>query len=163
MRSPFRRPNLFHVSLTATIVPDASRMTVLAGSDFSPSNFVAAALMVDRRGTSCDTFEPPSSRRSEKLIGTARIVALGYCFFLITRDMIIGAIEADQREGGRMDAIDARIEATSPDLDDLERFVVEENISRFHKLLDVTTDETESRAIRQQLAEQVARLRKNSM
>jgi hypothetical protein len=74
--------------------------------------------------------------------------------------MIIGAIEADQREGGRMDAIKARIEATSPDLDDLERFVVEENIARFHKLLDVSTDETERRAIKEQLADQVARLRK---
>lgn len=71
--------------------------------------------------------------------------------------MIIGAIEADQREGGRMDTIEAR---NSPDLDDLERFVVEENIARFHKLLDVSTDETERRAIKEQLADQVARLRK---
>jgi hypothetical protein len=45
-------------------------------------------------------------------------------------------------------------------LDDLERFVVEENIARFHKLLDVSTDETERRAIKQQLADQVGRLRK---
>jgi hypothetical protein len=37
-RNPFLRPNSFHLSLTATIVPEASRIATLAGSDFNPSN-----------------------------------------------------------------------------------------------------------------------------
>jgi len=57
-----------------------------------------------------------------------------------------------------MDAMEARTEPASPDLDDLERFMAEENIRRFHKLLDMSTGETQRRAIKQQLADQVTRL-----
>lgn len=48
MRNPFRRPKSFHVSLTATIVPEASRITALAGSDFNPSNVATARFMIER-------------------------------------------------------------------------------------------------------------------
>jgi hypothetical protein len=38
MRNPFCRPNSFHVSFTATITPEASRITALTGSAFKALN-----------------------------------------------------------------------------------------------------------------------------
>jgi hypothetical protein len=66
------------------------------------------------------------------------------------------AIDADQRESDWMEAVRNRVE-TSPS--DLDRFVSEQNVARYRKLLDASTDEMQRRAIIQLLADQMAKLR----
>jgi hypothetical protein len=51
--------------------------------------------------------------------------------------------------------------ARTPALD-LDRFVSEQNIARYRELLDASTDEKQRLTIIQQLADQVAKLRKIS-
>jgi hypothetical protein len=42
---------------------------------------------------------------------------------------------------------------------DLDRFISEQNVARYRKLLDVKTDENERRIIVRQLADEMAKLR----
>lgn len=56
-----------------------------------------------------------------------------------------------------MEAVRKRIEKVPSDLD---KFVSEQNVARYRKLLDESTDETNRRVIIRLLADQMAKLRK---
>lgn len=56
-----------------------------------------------------------------------------------------------------MKAVRKRIEKVPSDLD---KFVSEQNVARYRKLLDESTDETNRRVIIRLLADQMAKLRK---
>lgn len=56
-----------------------------------------------------------------------------------------------------MEAVRKRIEKVPSDLD---KFVSEQNVARYRKLLDGSTDETNRRVIIRLLADQMAKLRK---
>lgn len=56
-----------------------------------------------------------------------------------------------------MEAVRKRIEKVPSDLD---KFVSEQNVARYRKLLDESTDETNRRVIIRLLADQMAELRK---
>lgn len=51
-------------------------------------------------------------------------------------------------------------ERSAPDTSDMERFVSEENIAHYRKLLDAALDEDQRRTILHLLADQMARLYK---
>jgi aminoglycoside phosphotransferase len=61
------------------------------------------------------------------------------------------------KEAGRMKAIRKRVEAASSDLD---RFVSEQNVASYRKLLEKSKDETQRLIIAKLLADEVANLRK---
>lgn len=67
------------------------------------------------------------------------------------------AIDEDQSRADRMEAVRKRIEKVPSDLD---KFVSEQNVARYRKLLDESTDETNRRVIIRLLADQMAKLRK---
>jgi hypothetical protein len=82
------------------------------------------------------------------------IVALGYCLFL--RDMKFDPL-TQIKSDRRMVAIRKRVEVASADL---ERFVSEQNIVRYRKLLGESKDEAQRLTIAKLLADEVAKLRK---
>ncbi|HVO95795.1 MAG TPA: hypothetical protein VMT22_23270 [Terriglobales bacterium] len=55
-----------------------------------------------------------------------------------------------------METAGKRVKAAPSDLD---RFVSEQNVARYRKLLDASTDDNERRIVIQQLADQMAKLR----
>jgi hypothetical protein len=67
------------------------------------------------------------------------------------------AIDEDQSRADRMEAVRKHIEKVPSDLD---KFVSEQNVARYRKLLDGSTDETNRRVIIRLLADQMAKLRK---
>ena len=60
------------------------------------------------------------------------------------------------RSGGRMETVGKR----KADQSDLDKFVNEQNVALYRKLLAIDKDETRRRAISQLLADQMAKLRK---
>ena len=81
------------------------------------------------------------------------IVALGYCFVFTKYE--IRFIDADQERTDEWKQLE-RVPCPS----DLERFVSEQSIARYRKLLGESKDETQRLTIAKLLADEVAKLRK---
>jgi hypothetical protein len=76
--------------------------------------------------------------------------------FVFTR-YEIRSIDADQKRADEWKQFGKRVEVTPSDL---ERFVSEQNIARYRKVLGESKDETQRLTIPKLLADEVAKLRK---
>ena len=65
------------------------------------------------------------------------------------------AIDEDQSRADRMEAVRKHIEKVPSDLD---KFVSEQNVARYRKLLEASIDDNERRIVIRQLADQMTKL-----
>lgn len=89
-----------------------------------------------------------------KVGGDTRIVALGYWSFLPDMELLLHPLRS--RAIRQMEALRKRPQAAGSDL---ERFVSEQNVALYRKMLGESKDETQRLTIAKLLADEVAKLR----